>query len=53
MKIKFKKLENGDYMTGIYRGKGGISSLVISAQGQLWHCLKIFTIRNIWRGLTW
>lgn len=43
MKLKFKKHKN-QYLAGIHRGNGGVSSMVASRCGGFWHCLKMFFI---------
>jgi hypothetical protein len=53
MKISFKKFETGEYQSGIYRGRGGVSSLIASRCGNFWYCLGVFSIKNIYRALTW
>lgn len=48
MKIKLSKDRNGEWMAGIYRGKGGISSLINARHSRsFWNVLKVFfRIRN-------
>lgn len=50
MKVRLKKLQNGEWQSGIYRGNGGISSLIVSRIGSFWHCFKIFiNPKNYWK----
>jgi len=54
MKLKLKN-KKGEWYAGIYRGNGGVSSLVIHRQSKnLWGVIGIFfNLKYIWRGLTW
>lgn len=42
MKLKFSKMENGEYHSRILRGKGGISSCVSARIGGFWFALSLF-----------
>jgi hypothetical protein len=54
MKLKLCK-KNNEWMSGIYRGNGGISSLIKSATSKnLFKCLFLFiNIKYYYRALTW
>lgn len=52
MKLKLQKFKDC-YQSGVYRGNGGVSSMITSRTGSIFHCLGVFSIRNIWRALTW
>jgi hypothetical protein len=46
MKLKLKKDGNG-WVSGIYQGKGGISSLTTARYTHsFWHALALFSIKN-------
>lgn len=46
MKLKLKK-EGGGWASGIYRGKGGISSLTAARHtNSFWHAISLFSVRN-------
>lgn len=42
MKLKFKRVENGEYNSAILRGSGGISSLIHARQGNCWYAISLF-----------
>jgi hypothetical protein len=46
MKFIFKR-SGKDWQSAICTGNGGVSSLVVGRLGTFWHCLKIFSIKNI------
>jgi hypothetical protein len=46
MKLIFKRHKK-QWQSGICTGNGGVSSLVVGRLGTFWHCLKIFSIKNI------
>lgn len=47
MKLKFKKTGN-EWESGIYQGKGGISSLVVVRHTKdFWYAIRIFSIKNL------
>lgn len=53
MKIKFRKIEKGRFKAGVYRGRGGVSSLVCECTGTFWHAIRAFHPKYIWRALIW
>ena len=54
MKLKLEKIKEGKWQAGVYRGRGGVSSLIASrVGGSLWYAIGVFTPRNLWRGLFW
>lgn len=55
MKIKLQKEEDGKWMSGIYRGDGGMSSLIRAVHGRSFikAVASLFNVRYLWRGFTW
>lgn len=53
MKVKLKKIK-GEWHSGIYRGNGGISSMINSKiTKSFWSAIRVFSPKNIYKALTW
>lgn len=55
MKIKFSKQDH-QYQCGLYRGKGGVSSLVAARTGNFWYAILVFFSFKNWKtslGISW
>jgi len=50
LKIKIGH-KNKEYCFGLYRGNGGISSLIECRHGSFLYCIRVFTLKNIRRAL--
>lgn len=51
MKLKLWR-KNNDWISGVYRGKGGVSSLVCSRKSKsLWKAIGVFNFKNIKRAI--
>jgi hypothetical protein len=54
MKLRLKRLESGEWESGVYRGNGGISSMIASRISRsLLKAIGVFSFKNIYRSMTW
>jgi hypothetical protein len=52
MKLKLKKDKDGNWMAGIYHGKGGISSLINARHSKsFWSVISVFFKLRNWENL--